>query len=86
MGIAAQSGKLWRAAVGAAALLVLLAACATRPLESEDIRTVAPLGSVALFDDNPDAGTLGMDGEMIDRPHLKQARRLLEIAGKLAQK
>ena len=52
MGIAAQSGKLWSAAVGAAALVVLLAACATRPFESEDIRTVAPLGSVALFDDN----------------------------------
>jgi citrate lyase subunit beta/citryl-CoA lyase len=33
---------------------------------------------VALFADNPDAGTLGMDGEMIDRPHLLQAQRLLQ--------
>ncbi len=33
---------------------------------------------VALFDDNPGAGALGMDGEMIDRPHLVQAQRLLQ--------
>jgi len=33
---------------------------------------------VALFDDNPEAGALGMDGEMIDRPHLVQAQRLLQ--------
>ena len=33
---------------------------------------------VALFNDNPDAGALGMDGEMIDRPHLVQAQRLLQ--------
>ena len=33
---------------------------------------------VALFDDNPEAGALGMDGEMIDKPHLLQARRLLQ--------
>ena len=32
---------------------------------------------VALFDDNPGAGALGMDGEMIDRPHLVQAQRLV---------
>ncbi|MCH7823102.1 MAG: hypothetical protein IIA07_13910, partial [Proteobacteria bacterium] len=31
---------------------------------------------VALFDDNPDAGALGMDGAMIDRPHFVQAQRL----------
>lgn len=41
---------------------------------------------VALFAASPDAGTLGMDGEMIDRPHLTQARRLLELANKLAAK
>ena len=41
---------------------------------------------VALFDDNPGAGTLGLDGAMIDRPHLLQARRTLELAKKLAAK
>ncbi len=35
---------------------------------------------VALFDENPGAGTIGMDGRMIDRPHLVQARRLLKLA------
>ncbi len=35
---------------------------------------------VALFDANPDAGALQLDGEMIDIPHLKQARGLLGLA------
>jgi len=33
---------------------------------------------VDLFAANPDAGTLGLDGEMIDRPHWKQAQRILD--------
>ena len=33
---------------------------------------------VALFESNPGAGTLGLDGEMIDRPHLLQAQQLLD--------
>jgi citrate lyase subunit beta/citryl-CoA lyase len=32
---------------------------------------------VAAFDANPGAGTLSLDGRMLDRPHLIQARRLL---------
>lgn len=39
---------------------------------------------VALFEENPDAGTLGMDGQMIDRPHLVQAHRILQLAKRLA--
>ncbi len=35
---------------------------------------------VELFAANPDAGTIGMDGKMIDRPHLVQAKRLLNVA------
>jgi citrate lyase subunit beta/citryl-CoA lyase len=35
---------------------------------------------VALFGENPGAGTLSMDGAMIDRPHLLQAERLLARA------
>jgi citrate lyase subunit beta/citryl-CoA lyase len=34
---------------------------------------------VALFADNPDAGTIALDGKMIDRPHLTLARRLLGL-------
>ncbi|WP_226660527.1 HpcH/HpaI aldolase/citrate lyase family protein [Alteriqipengyuania lutimaris] len=36
---------------------------------------------VALFEENPDAGALQLDGEMVDIPHLKQARGLLAQAG-----
>jgi|TARA_R100000049_G_C1947350_1_gene93059 citrate lyase subunit beta/citryl-CoA lyase len=36
---------------------------------------------VALFEQNPDAGALQLDGEMVDIPHLKQARGLLAQAG-----
>ncbi len=39
---------------------------------------------VALFSANPGAGTLGMNGEMIDRPHLVQAKRVLQLAKRLA--
>lgn len=35
---------------------------------------------VALFTANPDAGTLSLDGVMLDRPHLTQALRTLDAA------
>jgi citrate lyase subunit beta / citryl-CoA lyase len=35
---------------------------------------------VAAFDASPHAGALQLDGKMIDAPHLKQARRILERA------
>ena len=35
---------------------------------------------VELFDENQGVGTFGMDGKMIDRPHLVQALRVLELA------
>lgn len=41
---------------------------------------------VALFAENPGAGTIGMDGRMIDRPHLVQAQRLLEVARQAKEK
>lgn len=36
---------------------------------------------VAAFAANPDAGTLGIDGKMVDIPHLVMARKLLAAAG-----
>jgi citrate lyase subunit beta/citryl-CoA lyase len=33
---------------------------------------------VAAFDAAPDAGVVALDGEMLDLPHLKQAKRLLD--------
>jgi citrate lyase subunit beta/citryl-CoA lyase len=34
---------------------------------------------VALFEANPGAGTLALDGSMLDLPHLRQARRILAL-------
>ena len=39
---------------------------------------------VAAFAANPDAGTLGIDGKMVDIPHLKAAVRTLAAAGAAA--
>jgi citrate lyase subunit beta / citryl-CoA lyase len=36
---------------------------------------------VDLFADNPDAGVIGLDGEMLDRPHIRRAMRILAAAG-----
>ena len=38
---------------------------------------------VGYFEENPDAGAVGMNGEMIDRPHWLQAKRILETAERL---
>ena len=34
--------------------------------------------SIAAFDAAPDAGVVALDGEMLDLPHLKRAKRLLD--------
>lgn len=39
---------------------------------------------VKAFEENPGLGTLALDGKMLDMPHLKQARRILATAHKLA--
>ncbi len=41
---------------------------------------------VAVFADNPGLGTVGLDGKMLDMPHLKQARNLLELAEQVANR
>ena len=48
------------------------------PAESELIRARR---IVTLFAESPGAGVLGMDGEMLDRPHLIQAQKILAMAG-----
>jgi citrate lyase subunit beta / citryl-CoA lyase len=35
---------------------------------------------VALFAANPDSGVIGLDGEMLDRPHVRRAERILAAA------
>ena len=41
---------------------------------------------VAVFEQNPGVGVVGLDGKMLDMPHLKQARNLLSLATEIAQK
>jgi citrate lyase subunit beta / citryl-CoA lyase len=36
---------------------------------------------IDYFKSNPDAGVVGIDGEMIDRPHIRRAERILLAAG-----
>jgi citrate lyase subunit beta/citryl-CoA lyase len=41
---------------------------------------------IAAFDANPGAGTVGLDGKMLDIPHLKQARGVLAAAAAFADR
>jgi citrate lyase subunit beta/citryl-CoA lyase len=45
---------------------------------AEDVRHAEEI--VAAFEAHPDAGVLSVGGKMVDRPHLVQARRVLERA------
>src|SRR5262249_5703588 len=44
----------------------------------DEVRHAADI--VAAFEAQPDAGVLSVGGKMVDRPHLMQARRILERA------
>jgi len=46
----------------------------------EDVRDAKAI--VAAFEAHPNAGVLSVGGKMVDRPHLVQARRVLERAAK----
>ena len=68
-------------AIHPAQVEIINRAFAPRPDEIQRARRI-----VQLFADNPGAGVLGMDGEMIDRPHVVQAERILELANAIARK
>jgi citrate lyase subunit beta/citryl-CoA lyase len=38
---------------------------------------------IDLFEANPGLGTVGLDGKMLDMPHLKQARNVVALAAQL---
>lgn len=52
---------------------------AMRPSD-EEIETAQAI--VAAFAAQPGTGTVGLEGRMLDRPHLRQAERVLERAGR----
>jgi citrate lyase subunit beta/citryl-CoA lyase len=39
-----------------------------------------------VFEENPGLGVVGLEGKMLDMPHLKQARNILSIAAEIAQR
>jgi citrate lyase subunit beta/citryl-CoA lyase len=37
-----------------------------------------------LFESNPGMGTVGLEGKILNMPHLKQAQRILALARRIA--
>lgn len=67
---------------------------AIHPAQSEIINAAFTPDSAALdyaqrvvdtFEANPDLGVVGLDGKMLDMPHLKQARQVLALAAHLTK-
>jgi len=74
---AAREGFTGKLAIHPAQVPVINAAFTP---SSEEIRHAEEI--VAAFEAHPDAGVLSVDGKMVDRPHLVQARRVLERSNK----
>ena len=72
---AARDGFTGMMAIHPAQVPVINAAFTPSPEAVAQARAI-----VAAFDASPGAGALQLDGKMIDAPHLKQARRILERA------
>ncbi len=72
---ARREGFAGKMAIHPAQVPIINAAFAVSPEETEWAR-----GVVAAFERDPQAGTVAIDGKMIDRPHLTLARRFLEAA------
>jgi len=73
-GAARRSGFAAKMAIHPAQLATINEAFSVGAAEREWAERV-----VAAFAANPDAGTLALDGKMIDKPHLVLARRLLGL-------
>jgi len=74
---AAREGFTGKLAIHPAQVPVINAAFTP---SSDEIRHAEEI--VAAFEAHPDAGVLSVDGKMVDRPHLVQARRVLERSSK----
>ncbi len=72
---ARQAGFTGKIAIHPDQVPIIDAAFTPSPEEIDYARRV-----VHAFEANPGVGTVGLDGKMLDMPHLKQARRILEMA------
>ena len=72
---AAREGFTGKLAIHPAQVAVINAAFTP---SAEDVASAEQI--VAAFEAHPDAGVLSVGGKMLDRPHLVQARRVLERA------
>ncbi len=72
---ARRDGFLGKIAIHPAQVAVINESFMPSPAEIEHARAV-----VKVFADSPEAGTVSLNGKMLDKPHLVQAQRLLEIA------
>ena len=70
---ARREGFTGKLAIHPAQVSVINAAFMPSPDEVKHAEAV-----VAAFEAQPDAGVLSVEGKMVDRPHLVQARRVLE--------
>jgi citrate lyase subunit beta/citryl-CoA lyase len=74
---AAHEGFTGKLAVHPAQVAVINAAFTPSPGEVKHAEQI-----VAAFEAHPDAGVLSVGGKMVDRPHLVQARRVLDRTAK----
>ena len=72
---AAREGFTGKLAIHPAQVGAINAAFTPSAAEVENARAI-----VEAFEAQPDAGVLSVDGRMVDRPHLVQARRVLDRA------
>ncbi|MGC2202113.1 MAG: CoA ester lyase [Stellaceae bacterium] len=72
---ARRSGFTAKMAIHPAQIPVINRAFAVTEEELDWARRV-----IAAFSENPEAGTIALDGKMIDKPHLTLARRLLGLS------
>jgi len=70
---ASREGFTGKLAIHPAQVPIINATFSPSPQEIERAEAI-----VAAFEAHPDAGTVSVEGKMVDRPHLDQARRVLD--------
>ncbi|MEM7541620.1 MAG: CoA ester lyase [Pseudomonadota bacterium] len=75
---ARRDGFTGKMAIHPAQVAIINEAFTPSAAEVEHAETV-----VRLFAENPEAGTIGHEGQMLDKPHLTQAERILNLAARV---